>query len=117
MEPFDLCIPLEPRELLAHVLPCVRLDLSHGLLFGDLSVEMCEEFFIAHCVERVHPALRIHTPSLGLKSSLHHLKHSRVDAGIEFFTRAVESDFQDSEWTHVWDSAGRRCGNVQGQAV
>ena len=95
MEPVDLVVALEPRELLAHIAARVALDALHGLVERPFSVEMAEKFLVADGVQRVFVAQGKNAAGLVQQSFRHHLIDAPIDAVVEFFARAVEADFHN----------------------
>ena len=93
MEPVDLVVALEPRELLAHIAARVALDALHGFFERPFSVEMAEKFLVADGIQRVFVAQGKNAAGLFEKTLRHHLIDAPIDAVVEFFARAVEADF------------------------
>ena len=97
MEPLDVLVALKPRQLLAGIASGVSLDALHGFFQRPASVQIVEQFFVSYRVQCVDGALVVKSANFVQQSVFHHFIHSLIDALIQFFAVAVQTNLNNVE--------------------
>ncbi len=97
VEPVDVVVALEPRQLFLGIDAGVLLDALDGHIQRPDAVKDVEEFFVADGVEGVEMAVGIEAADFVEQAVLHHGIHTLVDALEQVVATAIEPDFDDAE--------------------
>lgn len=91
---------IPPSALSFGVPPAVPLDLFDGLVQADVSVEVVEEFRVAHALKCLFFAMRQKRPYFLFESFFHHAVHSLIDPSVEGRSFPFRGNVQTMEMRH-----------------